>query len=129
MALSEPQPVEGQQVDLQAVIDGLDEDFGPMPWEPLCKAIRSGDMQTVREGCFELRNKMTIPPKREAILCGSPDMLELLLQRDGFIDEDLVQTACDQRDRPSLRLLLDFGWPINHLIGGVCPLWYEIHDE
>lgn len=51
--------------------------------------------------------------KREAIQQGRHDLLQLLLQRDDTIEDDMVVTACDRKDRGSIRILLDFGWQIN----------------
>lgn len=123
MASSEPQDVERHWVDFQAVVAGLDEEYEPRPCDLLCKAIRNGDMRTVRQKGLELRGSVTIPPKRQAIVSGRIDMLELLLQCDSLMDEELVKAACEQGDRQSLRLLLDSGWPINQPIEGASLLW------
>lgn len=120
---------EDHQESLRAAIDGLNEDLGPMPWEYLCEAIRRGDIDTVREGGLELVGIATAPPKREAILAGKANILELLLQRDNYVDEGLVKVACDRKDQLGLRMLFDFGWSINRLVEGVSLLWYEDKED
>ena len=88
-------------------------DLSPAPWKSLCEAIRRGDEEIVREESLHLEGPLTIPAKREAILGGRQDFLKLLLDRDDTIDDSTVATACDRKDRTSVRILFDFGWPIN----------------
>ncbi|KAF2768102.1 ankyrin [Teratosphaeria nubilosa] len=87
-------------------------------------------MDTVRETGLELKGLMTVAPKKEAILAGRIDMLELLLHRDNFVDDQLVGAACDRRDRQRLRLLLNSGWSINQSfgVGGGSALRTAIND-
>ena len=90
MAGSETPLAQGCDVDMEMVIARLAEEFRPPPWEPLCKAIRCGDMRTICSSGLELRGATTGPPKEAAILAGRSDILELLLRRDAFVDEEVV---------------------------------------
>ncbi len=46
-------------------------------------------------------------------MAGRSDLLNFLLQQDDLISEDVVAAACERKDRESVRLLLDSGWPID----------------
>ncbi|TKA61127.1 hypothetical protein B0A55_12371, partial [Friedmanniomyces simplex] len=117
--------IEDLQFDYPPVIvTGDEEDAGyqelmvslekePAPWKPLCEAIRRDDEDIFREESLHLKGPPTLAAKKEAILVGRLDLLKLLLERDDSIEDDTVATACDRKYRDSVRMLLDFGWPID----------------
>ena len=102
----------GRVIDIGDVIRDLDAELGLTVGDAMCEAIRRGDDNKVREHSL-LDGPSTLAPKKEAILAGRPDLLTLLLERDNSVDEDMVTAACKRKDRDSIRILLDFGWPID----------------
>ena len=102
----------GRVVDIGDVISDLKTELGPAAGNAMCEAIRHGNDDKVRENSL-LEGPSTLAPKKEAILAGRPDLLKLLLERDNSVDEDMVTAACKRKDRDSIRILLDFGWPID----------------
>ena len=106
--------INNESAGYREFVDSLEK--VPASWKPLCEAIRRGDEDMVREGSLHLEGLPTHPAKMAAILAGRPDFLKLLLERDSSIDDLTVATACEKRDRDSVRMLLDFGWPINQPI-------------
>ena len=118
----------GQPADLRDVIASLEKDIGPHPGKALSKAICDADEHAILETSLHLRGSPTLMPKKTAILEGRPDLLRLLLKRDGLLDEHLVVTACDRKDRECVRILLDFGWPIDRPVHSAASLLWSIHQ-
>jgi hypothetical protein len=85
----------------------------PDPGALVGEAIRDGNKERVIETSLHLKGLSTIGPKKEAIIQRKVDLLELLLETDSTITEELVATACQQRDMDIVRVLLNFGWHIN----------------
>lgn len=83
------------------------------PWDPLCDAILRGDELGVRDERFTLKGTPTYPAKIQAISSGRRDFLRLLLEADDSLDDSIVAKACEENDFDSIRLLIEFGWPIN----------------
>jgi hypothetical protein len=117
------QPATGQVVDLQTVIDDLERQLGPWPWRALCEAIDRGDEQAIHEQSLLISGKETLIPKKLAIEVGRPDVLRMLLERDGLFEDDMVVAACERQDRTCIRILMDFGWPIEQPICDASVLW------
>lgn len=112
----------GQVVDMQEVIASLEKDFGPHPGKAVSEAVRIGDRSAVLEQSRHLTGSPTLLPKKTAILEGRLDFLKLLLEQDDLIDEELVFTACERKDREGIRMLLDFGWPIDRPVRSAASL-------
>lgn len=123
----------------QIVISGDEEDAGyrelmdslakePTPWKALCEAIRHGDEAMIREESLHVAGAQTLAAKREAIMIGRPDLLKILLERDQYIEESVVAAACEQKDRDCVRLLLDFGWPINNPVYSTASLLRSVQS-
>ena len=110
----------------QELMNSLEKE--PAPWKPLCEAIRRGDEDMVREESLHLEGPSTLAAKKEAILVGRPDLLKLPLKRDDSIEDDTVATACDRKDRDSVRILLDFGWPIDEPVYFTTSLLWSVQQ-
>ena len=104
-----PVIVKGDEEDAgyQELMNSLEKE--PAPWKLLYDAMRRGDEDVVREHSLCLQGPLTLAAKKEAILVGRPDFLKLLLERDDSIEDDIVPTACERRDRRVVRTLLGFG--------------------
>ncbi|OCK74116.1 ankyrin [Lepidopterella palustris CBS 459.81] len=115
------------EADFQNIITDL---LGPDAGQPVCEAIRQGSEQRVRTTSLHLQGASTISPKKEAIIEGRADFLRILLEVDNTISEDLVAVACQRKDLPCVRTLLDFGWPINKTIYSAASLLcFAVNDE
>nr|POE64852.1 putative ankyrin repeat protein [Quercus suber] len=112
-ALEAPITVVGDARDAgyEELMDRLKQE--PTPWGLLCEAIRCGDGDTFRRESLKFKGPSTFPPKKEAILAKRPDLLKQLLETDSSIDDDTLATACAQKDHECVRMLFEFGWPIN----------------
>ena len=118
----------GYEVDIGKVIDSLNKDIGLGPGEILCEAIRSGNDALVLNAGLELKGAYTLSSKKQAILEGRADLLKLLLLRDDTISEAMITAACERKDRECIRVLLDFGWPIDRPLNSAASLlWSVIH--
>ena len=115
--------------DIEKVIREVKEELGPAPGNSLYEAIRRGNKDVVRKSSTQLSGLSTLGPKNEAILVGRPDFLKLLLARDSLIEEEIVATACERKDRESIRTFLDFGWPINRPIHLAASLLWSVKYE
>ncbi|CAK4034567.1 Ankyrin repeat-containing domain [Lecanosticta acicola] len=94
------------------------------------EAIFSGSEEDIRATSFHLSGLTTIGPKLDAIRAQKLDILKTLLEMDRTITEDLVAAACEQKDRECVRMLLDFGWPIDKRIYHAASLlWYATDDK
>lgn len=109
--------------DFQNIIADL---LGPDAGQPVCEAIRQGSEQRVRTASLHLRGASTISPKMEAITEGRADFLQILLKVDNTISEDLVAAACQRKNMPCIRALLDFGWRINETIHSAASLLWSV---
>lgn len=107
---------------LVEVIQDIQNALGPAPETPLCEAIRCGDDDAVFTSSSKLSGLSTLLPKEEAIAAQRPDYLRLLLKADSLIEDRMVAKACDRMDRESIRILLEFGWPINQPVNGAASL-------
>ncbi|KAK3114100.1 hypothetical protein LTR53_007918 [Teratosphaeriaceae sp. CCFEE 6253] len=77
--------------------------------EALCRAVREGNEQALRQACLRRKGLPTLRPKAEAVRQGRSGFLKVLLESDDTVSEDLVAAACEPNDMASMRLLLDFG--------------------
>ena len=98
----------------------------PIPWKALCEAIRRGDEAMVRQESLHFDGAQTLDAKIEAILLGRPDFLKILLERDDHIEDNVVATACERKDRDCIYLLLNFGWPINKPVHFTASLLWSV---
>ena len=122
------------------IVSGDEEDAGfeelmeslakePIPWKALSEAIRHGDEAMVRQESLHFEGAQTLDPKMEAILLGRPDFLKILLERDNHIEDNVVATACERKDRDCVRMLLDFGWPINRPVHFTASLLWSVQSR
>jgi len=96
----------------------------PAEHSSLRKAIERNDTSMVRNMSESFRGKPNLGLKHDAIIASRPECLKILLEEDSATDVYLMTVACERKDRDSISLLLDHGWPINrplHL--GAVPLW------
>lgn len=122
MAFTSVPASESAEADFQNIITDL---LGPDAGQPVCEAIRQGSEQNVRTTSLLLKGGLTIYPKMEAVKEGRADFLRILLEKDDTITEDLVAVACERKNLPCVRLLLDFGWPVNKTIYSAASLlWF-----
>jgi ankyrin repeat protein len=90
----------------------------------LCDAIIRNDEQSVRDMSKLLHGDETLIPKREAINRRKPQILRILLSEDETLDESLMTTACESRQRDVISTLVEHGWPINKALSlNKSPLW------
>ncbi|KAK6442246.1 hypothetical protein LTR95_001521 [Oleoguttula sp. CCFEE 5521] len=115
--------------DIQEVIRALEEELRPVATNSLIEAIHHGDKDAVVTNSFKLKGLTTLDPKREAIIAGRSDFFEVLLREDPTIDEDMVATACERKDRDIIRILLDFGWPIDKPLYSMASLLCTAIDD
>ncbi|KAK6442797.1 hypothetical protein LTR95_000956 [Oleoguttula sp. CCFEE 5521] len=99
--------------DIDEAISKLQQELGPAPDDALCEAIRCADEDAVRRSKSHSLGLSSLRAKKSAIEARRPDFLRLLLEADSSVEEDLVFTACNRKDRQSTRMLIDFGWPAN----------------
>lgn len=99
------------------------------PWDPLCDAIRRGDEITVRKESLTLGGTATYPAKIEAISTRRHDFLRLLLETDRSLDDSVIAKACEEKDHGSVRLLLEFGWPINAPVRLLASLLWSVTNS
>lgn len=104
--------------------------LGPDPAQAARAAVTGGSKRDIEAASRHLTGLMTIGPKIQAIHDQRPEALRWLLERDTTISEDLVAAACQRKDRKSIRMLIDFGWPVNQPVyhaGSL--LWYMQRDD
>lgn len=113
----------GSEVDLQDVIDSVTNELRSDADHSFYDAVRHGDDDAVRAYLNTARIS-TSAAKREAVLARRPSTLRALLEYDSAIDDTIVQVAGELRDRDCVRLLLDYGWPVNRSLAfGYSLLW------
>ena len=112
MALAHPN---AEVVDIAEVIADMEEEFPELKAdEQLSDAVSSGDVETVRQIINE-RNPLLWRAKHVAVDMRKPEGLRCLLEKDPQVD-DCMEDACNLRDKESILMFLEFGWPINHPI-------------
>lgn len=104
--------------------EAMQQELTPPDLLLLCQAIREHDEETLRARCAASTAGSTLMPKKEAVLAGESRFLRILLEHDSSLDEDIMLTACELKRRECIRIILDFGWPINqHFSSGGSALW------
>jgi hypothetical protein len=107
----------------QCAINAVQNDL-PTEVSSLCQAIRDNDEKAVQTICSSLHEELTVVPKKLAIDSNKPRILQILLEKDEFIDDSLMRSACEGRNRGCIDMLLTYGWDINKpLYPAGSPLW------
>jgi len=95
----------------------------------ICEAIHRNDEQEVREQSKTLGKQWFPLAKSEAIRKGHAGLLRILLEADESVNEALMGSACETKDRESIRALFDFNCPVNaRLSPDGFPLWSAVDD-
>lgn len=113
MALAHPN---AEVVDLDEVIADMEEASPELKDEPLSNAVLSGDVETVRQIINTRKDPWLMNAKHIAVVWGKHEVLRCLLEKDPEGNDYLMEVACNLRDKESILMLLEFGWPINHPI-------------
>ncbi|KAK4622020.1 hypothetical protein CLAFUW4_07045 [Fulvia fulva] len=112
MALSTLSALEGDVVDISAIIDDIDEELEDTH-DPLLDTLRVSDLQPVCTAATSLHGCSSLRAKLLAVEKGDVDLLKRLLEINNSIDESLVEAACISKDQACIVALLDSGLPIN----------------
>lgn len=113
MALAHPNAVE---VHFAEVIADMEEACPGLKDEPLSNAVISGDVEIVRQIINARKDPWLMNAKHITVVWGRHEVLRCLLEKEPEANDYLMEFACNLRDKESILMLLEFGWPINHPI-------------
>lgn len=90
----------------------------------LREAVQRDDIPVVQSFSARFQGQQTLWIKKEAIVAQKPALLQALLEADDSMDDSLMSSACERKDRDAVYVLLGHGWPIDkRLYLDALPLW------